>query len=105
MSHNDRLGLLGNGSEGFPLIWSDAHSGIPNVPTKSATCTSLENVSHLIPPSKSNEELGKICALPSSQMGRREISKFPLDGVSRLKTLSEAAPSLSMNAPFVLKTV
>jgi hypothetical protein len=36
----------------------------------------------LIPPSKYDEELGKICAFPSSQMGQREISEFPLDGVS-----------------------
>jgi hypothetical protein len=74
MSQNDCLGLLGNGSEGFPLIWSDALSGTPNVPTKSVTRPSLENASQLIPPLEYDEELGKICAFPSSQMGRREIS-------------------------------
>jgi hypothetical protein len=48
------------------------------VPAKSVARPSLENASQLIPPSKSNEELGKRCALPSSQMGQREISEFSL---------------------------
>jgi hypothetical protein len=78
------------------------------VPAKSVARPSLGNASKLIPPSEfdeepgkrcalpseSDEELGKKCALPSSQMGRREISKFPLDGVSRPKTPSEVAPLL-----------
>jgi hypothetical protein len=55
------------------------------VPAKSVACPSLENASQLIPPSESDEEPGKRCALPSSQMGRREISEFSLDGISRLK--------------------
>jgi hypothetical protein len=71
------------------------------VPAKSVARPSLENASQLIPPSESDEEPGKRCALPSSQMGRREISEFSLDGISRLKTLSEAAPSLWMNAPLL----
>jgi hypothetical protein len=75
------------------------------VPAKNVARPSLENASQLIPPLESDEELGKRCTLPSSQMGQREISKFPLDGVSRLKTLSEDAPSLSMNAPLLLNTV
>jgi hypothetical protein len=75
------------------------------VPAKSVARPSLENASQLIPPSESDEELGKICALPSSQMGRREISEFSLDGISRLKTLSKVAPSLRMNAPLLLNTV
>jgi hypothetical protein len=79
MHQNDRLDLLGNGS--------DARSGTPNVPTKSVAHPSLENASQLIPMSEYDEELGKICTFPSSQMGRREISEFSLDGISRLKTL------------------
>jgi hypothetical protein len=65
----------------------------------------MENASQLIPPSESNEELGKICAFPSSQMGWREISKFSMDGISRLKALSEVVPSLWMNAPLLLNTI
>ena len=72
---------------------------------KSVALQSLENVPQMIPLSKSSEELGKRCALTSSQMGRREISEFSLDGISRLKTLSEVAPSLWMNAPLLLNTV
>jgi hypothetical protein len=53
----------------------------------------MKNASQLIPPSKYDEELGKICAFPSSQMGWMEISEFSLDGISRLKTLSEVVPS------------
>jgi hypothetical protein len=64
------------------------------MPAKSVARPSLENASQMIPPSKSDEELGKRCALPSSQMGRREISEFSLDGISRLKTLSEVVPLL-----------
>jgi hypothetical protein len=52
------------------------------VPTKSVACPSLENASQMIPPSESDEELGKICAFPSSQMGQMEISEFSLDGIS-----------------------
>jgi hypothetical protein len=75
------------------------------VPAKSVARLSLENASQLIPPAESDEDPGKRCALPSSQMGRREISKFSMDGISRLKTLSEVAPSLWMNAPLLLNTV
>ena len=74
VSQNDRLGLMGNGSEGFPWIWSYARSGTPNVSAKSVALQSLENAPHMIPPSKSDEEPGKRCALPSSQLGRRGIS-------------------------------
>jgi hypothetical protein len=52
------------------------------VPAKSVARPSLEDASQLIPPSESGEEPGKRCALPSSQMGRREISEFSLDGTS-----------------------
>jgi hypothetical protein len=65
----------------------------------------MENEPQLIPPSESDEELGKRCTLPSSQMGWREISEFSLDGISQLKTLSEVAPSLWMNAPLLLNTM
>jgi hypothetical protein len=41
-----------------------------------------------------DEELGKICALPSSKMSWREILEFSLVGISRLKALSEATLSL-----------
>jgi hypothetical protein len=75
------------------------------VPAKSTARPSLENASQLIPLSESDEEPGKRCTLPSSQMGRREISEFSLDGISRLKTLSEAASSLWMNAPLLLNCV
>jgi hypothetical protein len=75
------------------------------VPAKSVARPSLENASQLIPLSESDEEPDKRCALPSSQMGQREISEFPLDGVSRPKTLSEVAPSLLMNAPLLLNTM
>jgi hypothetical protein len=73
------------------------------VPAKSVARRSLGNESQLIPPSESDEEPGKICALLSSQMGRREISEFPIEGVSRPKTPSEVVPSLWMNAPLLLK--
>jgi hypothetical protein len=105
MSQNDHLGLLGNGSEGFPGMCPDTRSRTPNVPTKRVTRPSLENASQLIPLSEFDEEPGKRCALPSSQIGWREISEFSLDGISLLKTLSEATPSLWMNAPLLLNTV
>jgi hypothetical protein len=38
------------------------------VPTKSVARPSLENASQLIPPSKSDEEPGKRCALPVNIM-------------------------------------
>jgi hypothetical protein len=74
MSQNDHLGLLGNGSKGFPWMWSDARSRTPSVPVKSVARPSLENAFQLIPLLESDEEPCKICAFPSSQMGRREIS-------------------------------
>jgi hypothetical protein len=46
------------------------------VPAKNVARPSLENASQLIPPSESDEEPGKRCALPSSKMGRREISEI-----------------------------
>jgi hypothetical protein len=62
------------------------------VPAKSVARPSMENVSQLIPLSEYDEELGKICALPSSQMGRREILEFSLDGISRLKPSQKLHP-------------
>jgi hypothetical protein len=53
----------------------------------------LENAPQMISPSESDEKLGKRCALPSSQLGRKGISGFSLDGTSRLNTSSEVAPS------------
>jgi hypothetical protein len=44
----------------------------------------LENAPQLISPSKSDEKLGNRCALPSSQLGRKGIFGFSLDGTSRL---------------------
>jgi hypothetical protein len=69
VSQNDRLDLLGNGSEGFPWIWPDALLGTLNVFSKSVALPSLENAPQMIPPSKFGEEPDKRCALPSSQMG------------------------------------
>jgi hypothetical protein len=43
----------------------------------------LENAPKMIPPSESDEEPGKRCALPSSQLCQRGISKLSLDGTSR----------------------
>jgi len=42
-----------------------------------------ESAARMIPPSESDEELGKRCALPSSQLGRRGISELCLDGTNR----------------------
>jgi hypothetical protein len=42
-----------------------------------------ESAPQMIPPSESDEELGKRCALPSSQLGWRGISELSLKGTSR----------------------
>jgi hypothetical protein len=52
-------------------------------PPKVSRSQCLENTPQMIPPSKSDEEPGKRCALPSSQLGRRGISELSLDGTSR----------------------
>ena len=44
----------------------------------------LESAPQMIPLLKSEEESGKRCALPSSQLGRKGILGFSLDGTSRL---------------------
>jgi hypothetical protein len=72
------------GRKGFPESDLMLLSGTPNVSAKCFARPSLENSPQLIPPSKSDAELGKRCALPSSQMGRREISEFSLEGTSRI---------------------
>jgi hypothetical protein len=43
----------------------------------------LESVPQMIPPLESDKEPGKICALPSSQLGRRGISELSMKVVSR----------------------
>jgi hypothetical protein len=43
----------------------------------------LESAPQMIPPSESDEELGKRCALPSSQLGRTGIYELSLKGTSR----------------------
>jgi hypothetical protein len=53
----------------------------------------LETVPHMISLSESGEKLGKRCAFPSSQMGRKGIYGFFMYGTSRLNTSSEVAPS------------
>jgi hypothetical protein len=53
------------------------------VSAKSAALPSLENVPQMIPLSESDEEPGKRCALPSSQLGQRGISELSLDGTNR----------------------
>jgi hypothetical protein len=53
------------------------------VSAKSVALPSLENAPQMIPPSESDEEPGKRCALPSSQLGRRGISELSLDGTNR----------------------
>jgi hypothetical protein len=42
-----------------------------------------ESAPQMIPPSESDEEPGKICALPSSQLGQRGIFELSLKGTSR----------------------
>jgi hypothetical protein len=44
----------------------------------------LENAPQMISPSESDEKPGNRCALPSSQLGRKGIPGFSLDGTSRL---------------------
>jgi hypothetical protein len=52
-------------------------------PPKVSHSQCLENAPQMIPPSEYDEELGKRCALPSSQLGHRGISELSLDGTSR----------------------
>jgi len=44
----------------------------------------LENVPQMVSPSESDEKPSIRCALPSSQLGRKGISRFTQDGTSRL---------------------
>jgi hypothetical protein len=44
----------------------------------------LENAPQMISPSESEKKLGNRCTLPSSQLGRKGILGFSLDGRSRL---------------------
>jgi hypothetical protein len=53
----------------------------------------LENAPEMISLSEFDEKPGKGCAFPSSQLGRKGVSGFSLDGTSRLNTSSEGAPS------------
>jgi hypothetical protein len=52
-------------------------------PPKVSALPSMENASQVILSSKSDEEPGKRCALPSSQLGRRGIFELSLDGTNR----------------------
>jgi hypothetical protein len=51
-------------------------------PPKVSHSQCLENAPQMIPLSESDEEPGKRCALPSSQLRRRGISELSLDGTS-----------------------
>jgi hypothetical protein len=53
----------------------------------------LENAPRMVSPLESVEKPGKRCALPFSQLDRKGISRFSLDGINRLNTSSEAVPS------------
>jgi hypothetical protein len=71
------------GWEGFPgsdlMIAREPRMCPPKVPHSQC----VENASQMIPPSEFDEEPGKRCMLPSSQLGRRGISELSLDGTSQ----------------------
>jgi hypothetical protein len=52
-------------------------------PPKVSHSQCLENAPKMIPQSESDEEPGKRCTFPSSQLGRRGISELSLDGTSQ----------------------
>jgi hypothetical protein len=55
----------------------------PRMCAKSVALPNLENAPQMIPSSESDEESGKRCTLPSSQLGWRGISELSLDGTSQ----------------------
>jgi hypothetical protein len=71
------------GRQDFPgselMIAGEPRMCPPQVPHSQCS----ESAPQMIPPSKSDEELGKRCALPSSQLGWRGIFELSLKGTSR----------------------
>jgi hypothetical protein len=76
MTRNDRLGLLCNGSEGFPRICSGIPPGTPNVLPQELRPDWLSVAFWEIPLSETDDWWLKICTLASSQLGRKGSATY-----------------------------